>query len=248
MTRKPAPVAELLPEHVAALPSDETDAALVDAFERAHPLRALAVVGRDPSSPVAVLHKSVSRRHAELRYDVDADAWTVADLGSRNGTTVDGAPVRAPCPLPDGALVVFGDVGFVFVADRAQLPAAGPHAYGATAESTRKIGELRLSSPTTEGAGLVGHGDAQIALGALQFALLHRLAERFVADPEDLRGFVRSVELLADLPWNTPNPEDNHLKQQVRRVRRALEKLGLANAIESRHGFGYRLRTPPVFE
>jgi DNA-binding winged helix-turn-helix (wHTH) protein len=57
---------------------------------------------------------------------------------------------------------------------------------------------------------------------------------------------VRAIELLTDLPWNTASPDDNHLKQQIRRVRKALTRLGLDDVIEARHGFGYRLTVEPL--
>jgi DNA-binding winged helix-turn-helix (wHTH) protein len=209
------------------------------------------VIGRDPGCALAILQISVSRQHAELRYDVDEDRWTIADLGSRNGTQVDGHAIAAPTVLADRQLVSIGDVGLVFVVDRAALPVLAPVAFAATAQSARRIGELRLSAPTTEGSGFVSHGDATISLGSTQFALLRMLAERYIAgagESDEIRGFVRSVELLANLPWNTSQPEDNHVKQQVRRVRRALERLGVGSAIESRHGFGYRLKIPAVLD
>lgn len=251
LTKRIVDVPGLLPEHVVGQPSDETDAALVDAWGRVHALRAHTIVGRDPGCALAVLQISVSRQHAELRYDVDDDRWTIADLGSRNGTHVDGKPVTQRTPLADKQLVAIGDVGFVFVVDRAALPATAPIVYAATAQSAKRVGELRLSAVTTEGNGFVSHGDLTIPLGSTQFALLRLLAERYAAgagDGDEVRGFVRSIDLIANLPWNTPHPEDNHVKQQVRRVRRALERLGLPNAIESRHGFGYRLRTPAIFD
>jgi DNA-binding winged helix-turn-helix (wHTH) protein len=252
LTRRIADVPGLLPEHVVGQPSDETDAVLVDAWGRVHALRAHTVIGRDASNAVAILQISVSRHHAELRYDVDDDRWTIADLRSRNGTHVDGEPVSAAAPLADRQLIAIGDVGFVFVADRATLPTAPAlPVYAATAQSVRRIGELRLSPATIEGAGVVHHGDAAISLGSTQFALLHLLATRYLeseGENDDVRGFVRSIDLIANLPWNTRHPEDNHVKQQVRRVRRALERLGLPNAIESRQGFGYRLKIKPVFE
>lgn len=251
LTRRIAQVPGLLPEHIVGQQSDETDAALVDAWGRVHALRAHTIIGRDPSCALAVLQISVSRQHAELRYDVDDDRWSIADLGSRNGTHVDGAPLTKQVPLADKQLVAIGDVGFIFVVDRAALPAAAPIVYAATAQSARRVGELRLSGVTSEGNGFVSHGDLTIPLGSTQFALLRLLAERYAAganEGDEVRGFVRSIDLITNLPWNTPHPEDNHVKQQIRRVRRALERLGLPNAIESRHGFGYRLRTPTIFD
>jgi DNA-binding response OmpR family regulator len=67
-----------------------------------------------------------------------------------------------------------------------------------------------------------------------------------VGRDERVRGFVRSTELLASLSWDTARPEDNHIKQLVRRVRQALARASMGDLIESRHGFGYRLRVRPV--
>ena len=101
LTRRIAEVPGLLPEHVIGQPSDETDAALVDAWGRIHALRAHSIIGRDPTCALAILQISVSRQHAELRYDVDDDRWTIADLGSRNGTHVDGQPLTRKTALAD---------------------------------------------------------------------------------------------------------------------------------------------------
>ena len=49
-------------------------------------------IGRDPSNHLQVHDTEVSRRHAELRYD--GTRCMVADLGSSNGTYVNGAKHR----------------------------------------------------------------------------------------------------------------------------------------------------------
>ena len=52
--------------------------------------------------------------------------WTLRDLGSRNGTTLDGAPVQAATPIHAGARVTFGDrdEAWVLVDDGAPEPMA----------------------------------------------------------------------------------------------------------------------------
>lgn len=50
------------------------------------------IVGRGPDCGVRVEDDRVSRRHAALA--PDPSGWTVTDLGSKNGTLVDGVPVR----------------------------------------------------------------------------------------------------------------------------------------------------------
>lgn len=242
----------IVPEQIASVPNEDTDAVLVDQWARQHALREVTVIGRDAANPLAVLQTSVSRRHAELRHDAATDTWTIVDLGSRNGTFVEGARVGdRPQPLGDRQLVRIGDVGFVFVLDRDTLPAARPtESFRATAQSGATA-LLRISAATTEGAGVAAFGEESVAIGPTQFALLRLLATRYrdsAGESEEVRGFVRSIELITDLPWNTARPEDNHVKQQVRRLRRALERLGLPEAIESRHGFGYRLAIPAVLD
>lgn len=70
-----------------------------------------------------------------------------------------------------------------------------------------------------------------------------------LAEPDTsslVRGFVPSGQLIADLPWDALEPDENNLKQLVRRVRRMLEGIRLAGLLESRRGLGYRLRCIPV--
>ena len=64
-------------------------------------------LGRDPAGDILVEHDSVSRRHAALRHD--GACWTIADLGSKNGTRVDGRRVTH-AELPASAWFALGDV------------------------------------------------------------------------------------------------------------------------------------------
>ena len=65
-------------------------------------------VGRDPQCEVWLDVAGVSRRHA--RITVSRGAATLEDLGSKNGTTLDGAPIRSVMPLSDGDVIQFGSV------------------------------------------------------------------------------------------------------------------------------------------
>jgi diguanylate cyclase (GGDEF)-like protein len=56
------------------------------------PLAGTTVFGRDPAADVVILDRSVSWRHA--RIEDRGDAWAVVDLGSTNGTAVNGNPCR----------------------------------------------------------------------------------------------------------------------------------------------------------
>ena len=72
-----------------------------------------AVIGRDPSCDVHLDHPSVSRRHAEIRRQPDG-SFVIRDLGSANGTFVDGQRVVAWMPLARGAVVQIGPYKMVY--------------------------------------------------------------------------------------------------------------------------------------
>ena len=73
-------------------------------------------VGRLPDNDLVVDDPSVSKRHAVLRWDNVARRCTVRDLGSRNGTTINGDYVRDLNTLvSDGNMLSFGDAEFCFL-------------------------------------------------------------------------------------------------------------------------------------
>jgi hypothetical protein len=107
---------------------------------------------------------------------------------------------------------------------------------------------FRMHEPTGGGGGLIEVNGKQVQLTTTQFELMALMIKRMASEehqPELVRGFVRSSELIADLSWDTREPSENHVKQLVRRVRRALMKSEIGDLIESRHRFGYRLRAIP---
>ena len=75
-----------------------------------HPVADRLVVGRGTEADLRINDPGVSRRHAELR--VEDDALVVADLGSTNGTLVDGERVDRRRVL-DGATVRVGNTDLV---------------------------------------------------------------------------------------------------------------------------------------
>jgi len=65
------------------------------------------VVGRTEAADIALADASVSRRHARL-FCQDG-RWLVEDLGSRNGTLLNGKPVKGALPLNPGDRIRIGD-------------------------------------------------------------------------------------------------------------------------------------------
>jgi two-component system cell cycle response regulator len=71
-----------------------------------HLERAETVIGRSQRADVNIDDDGVSRTHARLR--IDGDAVWIEDLGSRNGTFVNGIRVRTPMKLADGDKLQLG--------------------------------------------------------------------------------------------------------------------------------------------
>jgi hypothetical protein len=261
-----------VPEQIMSTSVRPADAALVDRWGRVHRLEATTVLGRIPTARgIAIMHGVVSRRHAEINRRADG-TWWLTDGGSSNGTRKNDQAVTATAAqLAPGDRLTFGAVGLYFIADDGLLvdasadevasvtvrPEAGMAAL-ADADARNADDDTWSGMPTVElrfleapsgGGGYLEVRSRRVQLTDTQFAMLAMLADRMrseAAVAEVVRGFVPTGQLIADLPWDTHAPSENHLKQLVRRVRKALELAGIGNLVESRRGFGYRLRVMPA--
>jgi len=68
--------------------------------------------GRDPDASIVIrgdAARVVSVRHAELRFE--NGAWLLADLGSKNGTYLNGTRVSAPTPVKQGDVIRLAESG-----------------------------------------------------------------------------------------------------------------------------------------
>ena len=85
----------------------------------------VVTVGRAAGCEVVIDDDSVSAKHARLEYDLGA--WRITDLGSTNGTAVEGTKLapNLATPLPYGATIRLGGVQLQFrEADGADVDAA----------------------------------------------------------------------------------------------------------------------------
>jgi pSer/pThr/pTyr-binding forkhead associated (FHA) protein len=131
-----------------------------DGTETTHELSEQLTIGRSDGHDIVLTEGGVSRNHA--RFFVEGDGVSVEDLGSSNGTWVDGQKIEGPTPVPEGAQVVLGDYEVQVRAGAkrkpptrsgARVPAVKPPAKGATAapRSTRVVAAIK---PSGAGAGL----------------------------------------------------------------------------------------------
>lgn len=96
------------------------------ASKRRQVLATRTLIGRSPACRMRVDASHVSKEHAMLWFD--EGAWWLRDLGSRNGTWVDGQRVEAMASqrLEAGARLAFGGESEVWVLSQADAP--GPMA------------------------------------------------------------------------------------------------------------------------
>jgi pSer/pThr/pTyr-binding forkhead associated (FHA) protein len=71
------------------------------------------LIGRNPTTDITLLDEGISREHALIVYDADADSYTVEDLQSTNGTKVNGKRVRSAL-LSHGDELQIGHTRFEF--------------------------------------------------------------------------------------------------------------------------------------
>jgi pSer/pThr/pTyr-binding forkhead associated (FHA) protein len=97
----------------AAEPEPPRERATLTIDGRMIPLSADRVVlGRSRECDIQIEDGNVSRRHAEL--DRDDSGWTVVDLGSTNGTEVNGRRITRRTTLDDGDRIGIGGTELVF--------------------------------------------------------------------------------------------------------------------------------------
>ena len=83
-------------------------------------------IGREPACDMTLADETVSRWHASL---IRAEgSWLLDDLGSTNGTRVNGWRVTAPTPVGPGDHVSFGATTFVIRTHLASAPRWSPAA------------------------------------------------------------------------------------------------------------------------
>jgi Nif-specific regulatory protein len=100
-----------------------------------------AIVGRDPTSAVAIVDPSVSRKHCVLQREEDG-RFLVKDLESRNGTVVNGIAVKEQW-LRHGDEIATGDSLFLFLTEEDERPSASRVEF----DDGQSMAETRLIHP-----------------------------------------------------------------------------------------------------
>lgn len=194
------------------------------------PLSQTIVLGREASCDVVVADRQISRFHA--RITPTTEGVILEDLGSKNGTHLNGIPLTAPVVLQDGDLVsVAMAQQFLFLTSDATMPLL---------EGTVQVGRLMMDQKSRR----VWVNQQQLVppLSAQQFKLLWLLYES--------NGQVVSRPDLVSTVWGDDQAagvSDQALDALIRRLRDRISALDPTHQyIDTVRGHGIRLDNPPV--
>jgi pSer/pThr/pTyr-binding forkhead associated (FHA) protein len=147
------------------------------------------LIGRTPECDVVLYDAGVSRRHC--RIFSEGTGYIVEDMGSANGTKVNGAPVKTK-PLTDGDKLTLGPVVFAFAAVEAEAADPGTDAVGLPAVSEEEANSTRIVPLEQVKKRQKGKGEA--------------LKPEGVDAPEELDKLQRSATRAAGMPAVRPAP------------------------------------------
>jgi DNA-binding response OmpR family regulator len=191
---------------------------LLDQLNNHLPLdKEVMVLGRADDCDLIIAEPRVSRHHAELRHT--GDGFLLADLGSTNGTHLNGHLLPQPLPLRDGDVVEVGSARFVYHDPEATL-------------DTEQFPHLVLD----EASGEVWVDRQPVALSRRQYALLHLLWSR--------QGLPCSRDEIAYAVWPecAEHVYDYQIESLVKRIRLKLEPdPAHPSLLLTVRGWGYKL-------
>ncbi|PSR12331.1 hypothetical protein C8255_26760, partial [filamentous cyanobacterium CCP3] len=81
------------------------------------------VLGRSPTAQITLNLRTISARHAAISYSYANDCWSISDLGSENGTYLNGKrvePPKRPTPIAIGDRIDLGPRARIQVVENAQ--------------------------------------------------------------------------------------------------------------------------------
>ena len=159
--------------------------------ERVHELQVGAtLVGRGRESGLRVANKSLSRQHARLVLEPSGRV-TIEDIGSKNGTFVEGKRVEAALELDDGQHFSCGDVVFMFSTAEYSVVPPDSMVQEISAEATRVlVNDLLSKARNRRSPGLGRPRLPKSAEGRLQVLLE---VARLLSSPEDIDGQLRKI-------------------------------------------------------
>jgi pSer/pThr/pTyr-binding forkhead associated (FHA) protein len=72
------------------------------------------VIGRDEALMIQILDERVSRKHLQISYDRDKDAYYALDMRSKHGVCINGNKIKDETHLADGDQITIGSTTLWF--------------------------------------------------------------------------------------------------------------------------------------
>jgi hypothetical protein len=186
----------------------------------------LVTIGRGGDNDVVLMHREVSRHHAEIR--AEGEGFVIADLGSTNGTFVNTQRVTRPTRLRDGDRIdVASRFELTFIDAEATTPITGGHTRSAL-----------LIDPAFRSVMIRGR-ELDPPLSPGQFAFLELLLKE--------TGRVYSRQEIIESVWPDVSADgitDQAIDALVRRLRERLAELDSHQYVVTVRGHGFRLDQP----
>lgn len=121
-------------------------------------VRPVHTIGRDPDCDIPVDHASLSRKHAKVL--VSEGSCLITDLGSRNGTFVNGTRIHGEAPIKDGDEVRCGNIAFKYEDGAASSPAGSGEGFRAKKEGIVGVfaSDLEIAEKFKQSSKLLTYG------------------------------------------------------------------------------------------
>ena len=150
-----------------------------------------SIIGRSTDCEIALDVAAVSRRHAAIVRD--GEGFAVEDLGSRNGTYVNGQRIGAVTRLSGGDKITVCDQEFEY-----EAPAAPALLGGSTTDQSTLVQMVRDDDETDAGANVMATID--LGAGASSWSLSAQPEVKLAALVEISQGLGRAIEIDEVLP------------------------------------------------
>ncbi len=188
------------------------------------------IIGRSPECQLVVPDRQVSRQHARLVKR--SDVYVVEDMGSKNGTHVNGVLIREPTALQDGdEIQVALAVKLAYLGSEATVQLAFPSG-----------GEGKLQIDVLGRKVVLLGEEIDPPLSAAQYQLLELLYRN--------QSRVVSREEVISVVWPDTDPEgvsEQAIDALVRRLRDRLSQIDAEHSyVVTVRGFGFKLDNPSI--
>ena len=187
--------------------------------------------GRSPDCKYVIPDRQVSRHHAVIKKT--AHGYTIEDLGSKNGTFVNGKPINDATVLQDGDVIQLAFAQqLMFIGTEATVPLSG--------SDVIDMGLAKLRIDKQAKRIWVGKDELSPPLSPPQFRFLEIL---FINHHR-----IVSRDEIVEYVW--PDSEGSGVSEQaidalVRRLRERLGELDSETAfVKTVRGYGFRLSNP----